>query len=360
MTPFLSLDLKLTRGDFSLEATLALPPGITAFFGRSGAGKSTLAHLIAGFIRPDRGHLIVNGVRLVDQSRRLFVPPHRRRIAVVFQDSRLFPHLSVKRNLSYGQWFRQSAIDPHTIIDLLGLAPLLMRNPTTLSGGERQRVAIGRALMASPDLLILDEPLSALDFARREEILPYLDQLKRVFSLPMIYVSHALDEVVRLADHLVLIEKGRITGAGPIATILPQLGGFGTGFESGASLTVTVAALDPDGIAHLQFDGGVLLVPNRTLVIGQTVRLHLQARDVAIALAPPHGISIQNTLPAIVTEIIPRDGASVDVLLACAGTVLVAHLTARSADTLALHPGLPVWALIKSVALEPARGRLTL
>ncbi len=360
MTAFLSLDLCLTRGDFTLEASLALPRGVTAFFGRSGAGKSTLAHLIAGFIRPDRGRVTLDGMTLVDRDRHTFVPPHRRRIAVVFQDARLFPHLSVKGNLAYGQWFRRSTIDPDRIIALLGLAPLMGRRPATLSGGERQRVAIARALMTAPDLLILDEPLSALDLARREEILPYLDQLKREFSLPMIYVSHALDEVVRLADHLVLIENGRIAGSGPIATLLPQLAGLGTGFDSGALLRAQVTALAPDGMAHLAFDGGTLLVPGRTLTLGQSVRLHLQARDVAIALAPPVGISIQNAVPATITEIIPRDGAAVDVRLACADTILVARLTTRAADTLKLHPGLCVWALIKSVALEPAQGRMIL
>ena len=201
----LAIDIALSRPGFTLEVAFDSPGGVTALFGRSGAGKSTIAGMLAGLIRPDRGRITVDGDVLVDRSAGIFVPPHRRRIGSVFQDGRLFPHLSVRRNLLYGAWFagrRVTGRPLDDIVDLLGIGPLLDRRPATLSGGEKQRVAIGRALLMGPRLLVLDEPLAALDQARKDEILPYLERLRDETRLPMVYVSHSRDEVVRLADQI--------------------------------------------------------------------------------------------------------------------------------------------------------------
>jgi molybdate transport system ATP-binding protein len=312
---------------------------------------------------PDRGRIRVNGEVLVDTDAGRFVPPHRRRIGMVFQDGRLFPHLSVRRNLLYGAFFmgladRHQRLGP--IVELLGIGPLLHRRPATLSGGEKQRVAIGRALLTQPRLLVLDEPLAALDQARKAEILPYLERLRDELKLPMIYVSHALDEVVRLADHLVLLEAGRVVAAGPIGAVMSRPGaGIGrTGAEPGAVLDCVVADRDEaHGLARLDFPGGHLRVPLADLTLGQRLRVHVRARDVSIALERPKDISILNMLPGRITERIDRDPAATLIRLDCAGTPLVAEVTRLSADGLGLVPGREVHALIKSVAFGRAADR---
>jgi molybdate transport system ATP-binding protein len=352
----LDLDVTLALPGFALTARFTSAGAVTALFGRSGAGKTTLTALLTGHLRPDRGHIRLGSRVLADTAAGIFVPPHRRRIGTVFQDGRLFPHLTVRGNLLYGAWFNRvvSRRRLDEIVQLLGLEALLGRTPTGLSGGEKQRVAIGRALLAAPELLVLDEPLAALDVSRKAEILPYLEVLRDRLNLPMVYVSHALDEVVRLADTLVLMEAGNVRAAGPIGEIMSRLDlGPGTGrTEAGAVIAARVAAIDSAyGLATLEFPGGRLRVPADRLVPGREVRLHIRARDVAIALDPPLGLSILNALPAIITEMAEDEGA-VELRLALGPSLLVARITRLSAETLKLRPGLAVHALIKSIAFD--------
>ena len=357
----LDVDVALARPGFSLEVRFTAAGHVTALFGRSGAGKTMVTTLLAGHLRPDRGHIRLGGRVLVDTTSSLFVPPYRRRIATVFQDARLFPHLTVRSNLLYGTWFNRSA-DPHRldeVVALLGVGHLLQRYPSRLSGGEKQRVAIGRALLAAPELLVLDEPLAALDAARKAEILPYLERLRDRLKLPMVYISHDLDEVVRLADTLVLLEAGKVRAAGPIGEVMSRLDlGPGTGrTEAGAVLEAEVAAIDAGhALATLTFPGGSLRVPAQGLAIGETRRIHIRARDVAIALEPPHGLSILNALPATIVEMAPGDAGAVELRLAVGPSLLVARVTRLSAEALALAPGQAVQALIKSVAFDRGAG----
>jgi molybdate transport system ATP-binding protein len=358
----LDIDVVLQRPGFTLAAGFEAPGGVTALFGRSGAGKSTLALLLAGLLRPDRGHIRLDGAVLVDVAAGIFVPPHRRRIAAVFQEGRLFPHLSVRHNLLYGAWFNRadrSRLLP--VAALLGIGGLLDRRPATLSGGEQRRVAIGRALLAAPRLLILDEPLTGLDARRKDEILPYLERLRDEMRLPMLFVSHDVEEVVRLADRLVLLDRGRVTASGPIDEVMGRLdlSGEGGAGEAGTVLSTEIVAIDrAEGLATAVFPGGRLILPAGGLSEGDRPRLHIRARDVAIATERPSGISILNVLPAMVEALqAPQDGM-VDVRLSLGPARLVARITRRSAETLGLFPGKNVHALIKSVAFD--RGRRSL
>jgi molybdate transport system ATP-binding protein len=276
----------------------------------------------------------------------------------VFQDGRLFPHLSVRQNLRYGTWFtRGGGGDFGRIVGLLGIGALLDRRPANLSGGERSRVAIGRALMTRPRLLILDEPLASLDRARAEEILPYLEGLRDEVGLPILHVSHAIEEVVRLADHLVLLDRGRVTAFGPLAEILSRIDGTPPGGERGAVIEAQVVGLDAAyHLARLGFDGGEFRLPDTGLVLGQRVRLHIRAGDVAVAVGKPDGLSILNALPALIEASRPSLDAAVELDLAVGPTRLVARVTRLSADSLGLVPGRSVYALVKSIALD--RGRV--
>ena len=351
----LDIDLAFAHPGFSLDARFTSEGKVTALFGRSGAGKSTLAGLINGTIRPDRGRIRLGELVWFDSARHIAVPPHKRRIGTVYQDGRLFPHLTVRQNLLYGTWFgRGSARQLGPVLDLLGIEALLPRYPSTLSGGEKSRVAIGRALLSDPALLVLDEPLAALDGARKEEILPYLERLRDEHGLPMIYVSHALEEVVRLADTLVVLDAGRVAAAGPIDAVMSRLDlGPGTGrTEAGAVIAARVASIDAaSGLATLDFPGGTLTVPADGLAPGRMMRLHIRARDVAIATEPPAGLSILNVLPAEILELTVLDQA-VELMLMVGPTRLAARVTRFSAERLGLVPGRHVHALIKSVAFD--------
>ena len=357
----LELDVEWVRGSFALAARFAGEGAVTALFGRSGAGKTVLTMLLAGHLRPDRGRIALGGRVLVDTETGVFVPAHRRRIGTVFQDARLFPHLTVRGNLLYGSWFNREAdrrrLDE--VVALLGLDGLLPRYPARLSGGEKQRVAIGRALLAAPELLVLDEPLASLDAARKGEILPYLETLKARLNLPMVYVSHALDEVIRLADTLVLLESGQVRAAGPIAEVMSRLdlgGGMGRA-EAGAVVPARVASIDAGhGLARLDIPGGTLLVPADGLAMGQELRVHIRARDVAIALDPPHGLSILNALPVTIATLADADHGTVELRLTLGDGFLMARITRLSAERLGLQPGQRVHALIKSVALDRSGG----
>lgn len=328
---------------------------MTALFGRSGSGKTTVLRCIAGLERAPVGRLVVDGEVWQDESAGRFLPAHRRPIGVVFQESSLFPHLTVKGNLEFGRSripAQARRVGVEQAIDLLGIEPLLDRTPARLSGGERQRVAIARALAVSPQVLLMDEPLAALDVARRREILPYLERLHDELSIPIIYVSHAPEEVARLADHLVLLDGGRVVAAGPIGEMLTRLDlPLAHEDEAEAIVEVRVAGHDDEWhLTTLTFAGGPFTVTRRDLPAGARARLRIVARDVSLTRERQHGTSILNVFPARVLEIAPEGPGLVLVRLDIAGTVVLSRITRRSASALELAPGADVYAQIKSVA----------
>ncbi len=354
----LEVDLSHRLGGFSLEARFRAGPGLTALFGPSGSGKTALVNLIAGLSRPRRGRIVADGEVLVDTRTGRFVPRHRRRIGYVFQEARLFPHLSVRHNLLYGRWFaprdarRES---PERVVELLGIGHLLARRPRRLSGGETQRVAIGRALLASPRLLLLDEPLAALDAARKEEILPYLERLRDESRVPIVYVSHAVGEVARLANTVVLLRDGRVGAAGPVAEILsrPELALVLGEDEAGAVIEAEVGGHDDAHyLTRLDCAAGPIAVPRLEAEPGARVRLRIRARDVILSVRPPDGISALNVLRGAVQELRPIGPATVEVRLDCGGVTILASVTLRSCEALGLVPGLRAYAIVKTVALD--------
>jgi molybdate transport system ATP-binding protein len=339
---------------FVLDVELDLPGrGVTALFGQSGCGKTTLLRCIAGLER-GAGRLEVNGETWQDENR--FVPTHLRPLGYVFQDARLFAHLDVGRNLDYGMRRGRGAdrAKRESIVELLGLGPLLDRLPERLSGGEQQRVAIARALLTAPRLLLMDEPLASLDLARKQEILPYLERLRDELDIPVIYVSHAADEVARLADHLVALEGGRAVAQGPLAATLARIDlPIRLGEDAGAVFAATVAERDADWhLARVEFDGGELWVRDSGVPVGRRVRVRILARDVSIAHSHHDDVSIMNLLPATVIAHAGEDHPSVVLVqLRVGGTTLLARVTRRSAQRLGLAPGREVWVQIKAVAL---------
>jgi molybdate transport system ATP-binding protein len=355
----LEIDVEKRLGDFSLQTAFTCETaGITAVFGRSGAGKTSLVNALTGLLRPDRGRIVLRGQTLFDSAKGIDLPPEKRRLGYVFQEGRLFPHLSVRGNLTYG--YRRApvaerAIGLDQVVALLGLEALLERRPGALSGGEKQRVALGRALLANPRLLLMDEPLAALDQPRKEEILPFIEQLKRELDLPVVYVSHAMGEIVRLADTLVLMSGGRVEAVGPLEELTSRLDlrPLTGRYEAGAVLTTKVSGQDRNfGLTELSFSGGRLRVPHLNLPLGQQLRVRIRARDVSIALSPPENISILNILPCIIKEIGEEKAPQIDLQLDAGGAPIWARITARSRTALGLKPGLQVYALIKSVAID--------
>lgn len=346
--------LDLAYPGFRLDVDLTLPAqGVIALFGASGSGKTTLLRCVAGLERA-AGELRLNDE--VWQDAKTWVPTHRRPIGMVFQEASLFAHLSVHANLRYGL-ARSSAAASTSLdqaIELLGIAALLDRRPERLSGGERQRVAIARALAVAPRLLLMDEPLAALDLARKQEILPYLERLHEELAIPILYVSHAADEVARLADHLVVLDAGRALASGALAETLVRLDlPIRLGEDAGTVLESTVGALDADWhLARLDFPGGHLWARDAGLTVGRRVRVRVLARDVSLALAPPGPSSIQNLLHGRV-DAIASDGhpGSALVRVAVADAMVLARLTQRAVAQLALAPGLDLWVQVKSVAL---------
>jgi molybdate transport system ATP-binding protein len=352
----IEIRVRLARAGFLLDADLRLPAtGITGIFGPSGSGKTTLLRCIAGLERATDARIVVDGQAWDDGPRGIHLPTHRRPLGYVFQEASLFDHLDVAGNLRFAQ---RRAGTPDAglaeLVALLGLAQLLQRRPHELSGGERQRVAIARALATQPRILLLDEPLSALDVPRRREILPWLARLRDELRIPMLYVTHSGDEVARLADHLVLLDAGRVRASGPLAETLARVDLPAIpGEEPGAVLHGEVHALDPRWhLAEVRFPGGSLWIGDAALQAGQPVRLRVLARDVSVALVPPERSSIQNVLPCVVRAIAPAPHASQVLLqLACGDSLLLALLTRRAADALALAPGTKAWAQVKSAAL---------
>jgi len=341
-------------GSFELDAEFSLPArGVSALFGASGSGKTTLLRLIAGLMRAP-GSLTVNGE--VWQDERIFVPTHRRALGYVFQEASLFPHLSVRGNLEYG-WKRVPAAERRIgfddAVEWLGLSALLPQAPQQLSGGQRQRVAIGRALLASPRLLLMDEPLSALDSNSRAEILPYLERLQRQLELPIIYVSHALDEVARLADTLLLIDAGKIIYQGALADGLTRLDlPLAHRDTAGTIIDTTVISHDPEfQLTHAARRGVAFQLPGLHAVPGAPLRVRVAARDVSLALSTPSQTSILNLLPARIVELADDAPGQVLVRLALEDTTLLARITLKSAQALHLQPGMAVIAQVKSIAV---------
>lgn len=354
----LSLDCDLGLPGFRLRGGLRLPmEGVGALFGPSGSGKTTLLRVLAGLEQGNRGRLALGDTVWQDASAGTFVPPHRRGIGFVFQDALLFPHLSVRSNLVYGFRRRRGdgrTADPAQVIDLLDLGSLLDRRPWRLSGGERQRVALGRAVLSAPRLLLLDEPLASLDAARREEILPFIESLARELRIPMLYVTHAIEEVLRLASRIVLIDRGEIVAAGPLDEITNrlELRAYTGRLDAGSVVAVRVIGQEPgQGITRLGFTGGALTAPSIDLPLGAELNIRIRSRDVAVALAPPSGTSILNILPGRVVRMAGEDGPHVHVLLDV-GVPLWARIMRKSVADLDLREGKPVYALLKAVAVD--------
>ncbi len=340
--------------NFTLDVDLALPGrGITALFGHSGSGETTLLRCIAGLERAPLGALTVNGD--IWQNDRHWVPTHKRPIGYVFQEASLFPHLTVLGNLRYGmtRTATNHRLSLDLAIDLLGIGGLLDRKPDRLSGGERSRVGIARALAVSPRLLLMDEPLAALDIKRKQEILPYLERLHDELEIPVLYVSHAPDEVARLADHLVLLDDGQVVASGPLSETLARADlppAFSD--DAGVVLSTTVTGHETDNLTQLDFVDGCLHVGLRKEAPGSRLRCRIHARDVSIALEKPRASSIVNILPAVVSAVVATDTPGhVLIQMKLGGTTLLARISERSQRELGIAPGLPVWAQIKAVAL---------
>jgi molybdate transport system ATP-binding protein len=347
----LRVDIVKQRGDFTLRVKFAAPtPGIVALFGRSGCGKTTLIDVLAGLLPPDDGHASLDGLDLS-------MPAERRRIGYVFQDARLFPHYDVRGNLRYGEKrATHGASQPigfDEVVSLLGLEALLERRPSSLSGGERQRVALGRALLSNPRLLLLDEPLAPLDAARREEVMPYLEALRDRLSIPMVYVSHQLDEVLRLATHVVLLEAGVLVAQGSPreVSLQPQLQSIVGREAVGAVVEGTVTAMDTRRqLADLSFEGGKLHVQAHGLHVGSKARVQVLARDVILSIEAPRGLSVRNALEGRI-DAIAAESADASLLRVAIGQASVlARVTQDAIDALQLHTGRKVWVLVKAVS----------
>lgn len=347
-------DLRLTRGSFVLDVAFSAPArGITGILGPSGSGKTSLLRCIAGLERDGAGRVSVNGEIWQDAQR--FVPPHQRAVGFVFQEARLFPHLSVRGNLNYGlRRTGAGAVGFDEAVELLGLAALLERKPAGLSGGEAQRVAIGRALLRNPRVVLMDEPLANLDLERKREILPFLERLHGRVTMPILYVSHSIDEVARLCDHLVMLQGGRIRGAGALNDVLAQADLVAAlGEEVGTLLLGSVRAVDAAyELTEIETAAGNFLVPGRQGAAGQRLRLRIQARDVSVALSRPEQTTILNVLPAAVETVSARPGGYVDVALRVGAASLLSRVSQRSCDSLGLRPGTACYAQIKGVAVK--------
>ena len=357
----LSVALSHRFEGFSLDVAFEAGSGVTALFGRSGAGKTTIVNAIAGLLRPDRAQITLNGTVFNDPE--TFRPAHNRRVGYVFQDARLFPHLTVAENLDYAGRFGARVSGRPRIIELLGIGDLLQRRPSTLSGGEKQRVALGRALLSDPALLLMDEPLAALDGPRKSDILPYLDRLKSDTGVPILYVSHAVDEVARLADHMVLLAGGKVARSGSLFEVMadpaavPLLGVR----EAGAVLQAKVTAHGPDGLSTLKVAAGTLNLLGVQAPIGTHVRLRVLAQDVLLSLEMPQGLSAQNILPVTITAIRTGDGPGAAIALDAGGDALLARVTGRAVTSMGLQQGQTLFAIIKatSVAQDAISGGST-
>lgn len=352
------LQLRLQRPDFALDVDLNLPAqGITALWGPSGCGKTSLLRCVAGLERPRAARIQVAGAVWQDDTRGVFVPAWKRSVGYVFQEHSLLAHLDAGGNMRLGLRHRSQPVDPglvQSVQDVLGISHLLNRRVHELSGGERQRIALARALVMQPRILMLDEPMAALDDRRKQEFLPWLVRLRDAVRIPVLYVTHSADEVAKLADHLVVLRDGKVEAQGPLVDVLSGVApGVVLGEDAGALLCGVVDATDTSWhLASVRFDGGMLWVRDRGLRAGQSVRVRVLARDVSVSLQSAADTSIQNLLPCTLIAIAQAGHPSQVLLqLQCGSAVLLARITARAASTLALQPGIPLWAQVKSVAV---------
>ncbi|ESS73010.1 molybdenum import ATP-binding protein ModC [Methyloglobulus morosus KoM1] len=349
---------QLDYGSFKLEADLSLPgSGISVLFGDSGSGKTSLLRCMAGLERPQRGFFGINGNVWQDSDKNLFVPTHRRSLGYVFQDANLFPHLNVSENLQFGlkrlaKQLGNGAI-LHPVIDLLGIAHLLERMPDRLSGGERQRVAIARALVLNPAILLMDEPLASLDLKRKQEVLPFLLKLQQEFNIPIVYVTHSRQEVMQLADFLVVLENGAVQASGSLPDMLTRLDlPLAQDKEAASVWQGKVTGYDNEfQLSNVEFNGVSLSLPNIEAAMDTRVRVQIHARDVSLTLEEPNQTSILNVLPAMITGLADDHSGHTFVRLACGQETLLAHITRKSAQLLGLHKGKPVFAQIKGTSL---------
>ena len=354
----LEVDIEHRLGAFDLDIRFRSGRGLTALFGRSGSGKTSVVNAIAGLIRPLRGRIVADEAVLLDTERGICAPTHRRGVGYVFQEGRLFPHLTVRHNLLFGRWFasgRARSAGLEDVVELLGIGALLDRRPGRLSGGEKQRVAIGRALLAGPRLLLMDEPLASLDARRKDEILPYLERLRDQANVPIIYVSHSVAEVTRLATTIVLISDGRVHAVGPVQEVMGRadLYPLAGRFEAGAVLLVHVARHDPQwGLTELAGSFGKLVVPRLEVPVGTALRIRVRARDVILAVTRPSGMSALNVVEGQVERLFPIEEGTLEVQLRAGNQRLLARVTRRSGEALGLAPGRQVFAVIKSVAID--------
>lgn len=369
--PTLDLRCHLSRGAFTLDVDVQLPTqGVSVLFGPSGSGKTTLLRCLAGLERATTGYVRMGEALWQDSAHGVFVPTWQRRLGYVFQEASLFAHMDVRRNVEYGLRHHHAAL-PRTaldkameVVEVLDIGHLLHRRPAQLSGGERQRVALARALAPQPQLLLLDEPLAALGAAHKADILAWLERLRDVLHIPMVYVTHAPDEVARLADTVVQLANGHVQAVQTVADALAYGPGLAQQGDGPSTLIEgVVASIDaPWHLAEVRFAGGSIWLPRGPLAVGHTLRLRVLARDVSISTVPPQHTSIQNLLPCTVLRVEPpiphngaghaATGAQCMVHLQCAQTTLLARITARAAHQLALHAGQPVWAQLKSAAIE--------
>ena len=354
----IDVDIEHQLGTFHLAVKFSADAPIVGLFGRSGSGKTSVINAIAGIARPLRGLIRVNDTVLFALAQGIDLSPEQRRVGYVFQDPLLFPHLDVESNLLYGQRLRppnERFINAARVIELLGLGALLQRRPKTLSGGEKQRVAIGRALLAQPRILLMDEPLAALDVPRKTEVLDYIERLRDELDIPIVYVSHSVTEITRLADAVVVLSEGKCLAVGDVDDVMGRLDlRPATGrYEAGSVLETHITAQHPeDYLTTLAFDGGELIVPYLRASLGERVRARIRARDVSLSLHRPAQISILNVLPARVAAIDEETGPIVDLQLAVGSSVLLARITRRSLRQLGIHAGQELYALIKAVSFD--------
>lgn len=360
----LLVDIRKTLSPFVIDVRFGSPDGVTALFGKSGAGKTSIVQALAGLMTPDSGRIEIDGETLYDSAGGIDVPPEDRRIGYVFQDARLFPHMNVRRNLEYGTRRNRPTATGNPsfadVVDVLDIGDLLARQPHRLSGGERQRVAIGRALLSAPRLLLMDEPLAALDADRKWEIIPFIDRIRREFRTPIVYVSHAVDEILQIADTMVVIVDGGVAAAGPVDDIMnrPDLVRAAGDGNAGSVIPVRVERFDDAyGIAALSFDGGEFLVAAPGLKSGDRLRIRVRARDVSLATSRPRDVSVLNIFDGIVGTVSDGGQPQVDISVKVGGAVIWSQITRKSLDELGLSAGSKVFAMVKAVAIDrPAVG----
>jgi len=355
----LRLRIKHQLSDFLLEAEIEVRQGITMLYGASGSGKTSIIKFVAGLMTPDEGYIELNGVTLFDSKRGINIPAHRRHMGMIFQEARLFPHMDVRANLRFGRRHHAGrdavVVDEERVIEMLGIGHLLARRPQTLSGGEQQRVAIGRALLSGPQMLLADEPLASLDQARKNEILPYFERCASELGMPMIYVSHDPVEVARLGTHIVALEQGRVRAQGDAVTILhdPDVNPMGVR-AAGAVVMATLLSHEEDGVSLCQAGSNILYLPPLNAQPGASIRLRIPASDVILAKgARPHQISSLNILTGKVTGMRSGTGPGILVSLETGSGIILARVTRRAAGQMGLQVGDECHALIKTLSVAP-------